>query len=161
MTMPEQKIELLKQQIASLDTKKFDLEAWKSATLIFVSRIFGTQSEHVRQIRELKYDYSSWNLRDTSGGTQLTDPVRIRAREILDAAIVELQTLGTPKISTPNSPIMEVFQKEMTGKEMQELGKILSLDDDKKRQALKDFLDRDKKWLKNILLELLIRAKQL
>ena len=53
------------------------------------------------------------------------------------------------------------LQKELTGKEMQELGKILSLDDDKKRQALKDFLDRDKKWLKNILLELLIRDNHL
>ena len=105
--MSENEIELIRQQIASLDIKKFDLEAWKSPTLLFVSRIFGSASEHVRQIRELKYDYSSWTLRDTSGGGQLTDPVRVRAREILDAAISQLQNLGTPPPVITTSKVLE------------------------------------------------------
>jgi len=155
--MSENEIELLKQQIASIDTKKFDLEAWKAPTLMFVSRIFGATSEHVRQIRELKYDYSSWTLRDTSGGGQLTDPVRVRAKEILEAAISELQNLGIPpKVSTITG-VLESFRKELTGKEMQDLEKILLLNEIEKRQALKSFLnERDKKMLRSVLIDLLL-----
>jgi len=155
--MSENEIELLKQQIASIDTKKFDLEAWKAPTLMFVSRIFGVTSEHVRQIRELKYDYSSWTLRDTSGGGQLTDPVRVRAKEILEAAISELQNLGTlPKVIAI-SGVLESFRKELTGKEMQDLEKILHLNENEKHQALKSFLnERDKKMLRSVLIDLLL-----
>ena len=155
--MSENEIELIRQQIASLDIKKFDLEAWKSPTLLFFSRIFGAASEHVRQIRELKYDYSSWTLRDTSGGGQLTDPVRVRAREILEAAISELQNLGTPPPVITTSGVLESFRKELTGKEMQELGKILLLSENEKLQALKSFLnDRDKKTLRSVLIDMLL-----
>jgi len=155
--MSENEIELLKQQIASIDTKKFDLEAWKAPTLMFVSRIFGATSEHVSQIRELKYDYSSWTLRDTSGGGQLTDPVRVRAKEILEAAISELQNLGTlPKVIAI-SGVLESFRKELTGKEMQDLEKILHLNENEKHQALKSFLnERDKKMLRSVLIDLLL-----
>jgi len=155
--MSENEIELLRQQIASIDTKKFDLEAWKSPTLMFVSRIFGATSEQVRQIRELKYDYSSWALRDTSGGGQLTDPVRVRAREILEAAISELQNLGTPPPVNTASGVLESFRKELTGKEMLDLEKILLLNENEKNQALKSFLNnRDIKMLRSILIDLLL-----
>lgn len=155
--MSDNEIELLRQQKASLDIKKFDLEAWKAPTLMFVSRIFGATSEHVRQIRELKYDYSSWTLRDTSGGGQLTDPVRVRAKEILEAAISEIQNLGTPPPVSNTSVILDSFRKELTGKEMQDLEKILLLNESEKRQALKSFLnDRDKKMLRAVLIDLLL-----
>jgi hypothetical protein len=155
--MSENEIELLKQQIASLDTKKFDLEAWKSPTIMFVSRIFGTMSEHVRQIRELKYDYSSWTLRDTSGGGQLTDPVRVRAREILEAAISELQNLGAPTVISTISKVVDSFRKELTGREMQDLERILNLSNSDQIIALQIFLnDRDPKILQSILINLLI-----
>ncbi len=157
--MSENEIELLRQQIASIDTKKFDLEAWKAPTLMFVSRIFGATSEHVRQIRELKYDYSSWTLRDTSGGGQLTDPVRVRAKEILEAAISELQNLGTPPVIGTTSGILDSFRKELTGKEMLDLEKILLLSESEKRHALKSFLnDSDKKLLRSVLLDLLLNS---
>jgi len=155
--MSENEIELLRQQIASIDTKKFDLEAWKAPTLVFVSRIFGITSEHVRQIRELKYDYSSWTLRDTSGGGQLTDPVRVRAKEILEAAISELLNLGAPPPVNIASGVLDSFRKELTGKEMQDLERILLLNEVEKRQALKSFLnDRDKKMLRSVLIDLLL-----
>ena len=157
--MSENEIELLRQQIASIDTKKFDLEAWKAPTLMFVSRIFGATSEHVRQIRELKYDYSSWTLRDTSGGGQLTDPVRVRAKEILDAAISELQNLGAPPVVPTDSSVLESFRKELTGKEMQDLEKILLLTESDKRQALKSFLNYScKKMLRSVLIGLLLNS---
>ena len=155
--MSENEIELLQQQIASIDNKKFDLEAWKAPTLMFVSRIFGASSEHVRQIRELKYNYSSWTLRDTSGGGQLTDPVRVRAKEILEAAISELQNLGVPPPVNAASGILNSFRKELTGKEMQDLDKILLLNESDKLQSLKSFLNgKDKKMLRSVLIDLLL-----
>lgn len=155
--MSENEIKLLKQQISSLEAKKFDLEAWKSHTMIFVSRIFGPSSEHLRLIHDLKYDYSSWSLRDTSGSMQLTDPVRTRAREILEAAITELETFGTPvKVSSP-SKILDAFHNELTGKEMDELQKLLTLSENEKLEGLKTFLTaRKKEDLVSILVQLLI-----
>jgi hypothetical protein len=150
-------IELLRQQIESLETKKFELEAWKSPTIILVSRIFGNMSEPVRQIRELKYDYSSWTLRDTSGGGQLTDPVRVRAREILEAAISELQIPGAPGSTNTTSEVMDSFRKELTGKEMQDLEKILHLSGSEQLNALNSFLNnKDHKILQSVLINLLI-----
>ena len=154
--MSENEIELLRQQIASIDIKKFDLEAWKSPTLVYVSRIFGSSSEHVRQIRELKYDYSSWTLRDTSGGGQLTDPVKVRAREILEAAIAELQNLGAPKKKDNASSVLDAFRKELKGREMHDLESILHLSGSELKPALETFLNNmDKSILQSILVDLL------
>lgn len=154
--MSENEINLIRQQINNLEAKKFDLEAWKSHTMVFVSRIFGPSSEHVRLIRELKYDYSSWSLRDTSGGVHLTDPVRTRAKEILEAAITELETFGTPIKEVISSEILEAFHKELTGNEMDELEKILILPDKEKMDGLKAFLSgKEKDLLISILSELL------
>jgi hypothetical protein len=155
MEIPENEITLLRHQIQLLEAKKFDLEAWKAPTIIYVSRIFGSSSEHVQLIRDLKYDYSSWTLRDTSGGTHLTDPVRTRAKEILEAAITELQILGKPFQQNTGKDILNVFQKELTGKEMEDLKNILNLPDSEKQDKLKAFLSmREKDFLITLLIEL-------
>lgn len=154
--MSEKEIKLIRQQINSLEAKKFDLEAWKSHTMIFVSRIFGPSSEHVRLIRELKYDYSSWSLRDTSGGVHLTDPVRTRAKEILEAAVTELEIFGAPKQAASSSKILEALRKELTGKEMEELDRILILPHDERTKGLKVFLSgKEKDLLISVLAQLL------
>ena len=159
--MSENEIKLLRQQINSLEAKKFDLEAWKSPTMVFISRIFGPSSEHLRLIRDLKYDYSSWSLRDTSGSMQLTDPVRTRAREILEAAITELETFGSPVKLSSSSEILETFRNELTGKEMDELQKLLALPGKEKTEGLKAFLSaKGKDNLVSIMVQLLISASQ-
>ena len=75
--MAEKEIALLKEQIIRLDEKKFDLEAWKNHTIIFLERIFGKDSSKIKMIKELHYDYSSWSLRDTAaaGKTKDKDPI--------------------------------------------------------------------------------------
>jgi hypothetical protein len=159
--MSENEIKLLRQQITNLEAKKFDLEAWKSHTVIFVSRIFGNSSEHLRLIRELKYDYSSWSLRDTSGSMQLTDPVRTRAREILEAAISELEIFGAPVKIASSSEILESFHRVLTGNEMDELQNILILAEKEKSDRLKAFLSiREKDVLISILVQLLLSSSQ-
>jgi hypothetical protein len=159
--MSENEIKLIRQQISSLETKKFDLEAWKSHTMIFISRIFGPSSEHVRLIRELKYDYSSWSLRDTSGGVQLTDPIRTRAKEILEAAITELENFGTPTQLASSSVILEIFRKELTGKEMDEMEKIMGLPDEEKVDRIKTLLSgKEKDLLISVLAQLLSHSSK-
>ena len=64
--MAEKEISLLQGQIERLNDKKFDLEAWKNHTQIFLERIFGKDSSKLKMIRDLNYDYSSWSLRDTA-----------------------------------------------------------------------------------------------
>ena len=101
--MAEKEITLLKEQIARLGEKKFDLEAWKNHTIIFFERIFGKESSKLKMIKDLAYDYSSWNLRDTAaaGKDSDKDPVLMQAEEILNAAIIELKTL----VKIPTKPI--------------------------------------------------------
>ena len=152
--MSENEISLIRQKIKTLEAKKFDLEAWKAPTLIFLSRIFGPSSELVRQIRELKYDYSSWSLRDTSGGIHQTDPVRTRAKEILEAAITELESFNSPAFSAPQSDVLDALKNELTGRDMDELNKILILPANEKRDRLKTFLSaKEKDLLVSVLVE--------
>jgi len=156
--MSQKEVELLREQINQLGNRKFDLEAWKAHTLVFVSRIFGENSEHVRLLRELKYDYSSWNLRDTAGGIQASDPVRSQAREILEAAIRELETFGLPGTTTKEThELPDIFRNELTGKEVRELERLLVLPANERRAALTDFIgSKDKEILTSILVEFLL-----
>lgn len=159
--MSENDIELLRQQIASIDIKKFDLEAWKAPTLVYVSRIFGSGSEQVRQIRELKYDYSSWTLRDTSGGGQLTDPVKMRAREILEAAIAELQNRGDAPQKNNTFLVRDAFQNELSGRQMHDLDEILQLGGNELKPAVDTFLTNlDRSILQSVLVDLLTNNTQ-
>ncbi|PTN04348.1 hypothetical protein [Mangrovibacterium marinum] len=124
--MAEKEIALLKTQVEKLNQKSFDLEAWKNQSLLFLNRIFGASHPIVKMILELKYDYSSWHLRDATGNEKLDDPVKMQAREILDAAIMELETLGLPGQAGAVDRVRELLQQEMTGKQWKELADILA-----------------------------------
>ncbi len=59
--MAEKEIALLKEQIARLDEKKFDLEAWKNHTIIYLERIFGRDSSKIKMLKDLHYGgHQSW-----------------------------------------------------------------------------------------------------
>jgi hypothetical protein len=125
--MAEKEIALLREQLASLDEPKFDLDAWKNHTLIFLERIFGKDSSKLKLIRELRYDYSSWSLRDTAaiGKAKDKDPVKMQAREILEATITELEKLGLPGESSEPQKVRELLEDELTGKQVKEIDNIL------------------------------------
>lgn len=124
--MAEKEIALLKAQVEKLNQKSFDLEAWKNQSLLFLNRIFGASHPIVKMILDLRYDYSSWHLRDATGNEKSDDPVKMQAREILDAAIMELETLGLPGQAGNNEKATELLQQEMTGKQWKELADILA-----------------------------------
>lgn len=140
--MAEKEISLLKEQIARLDEKKFDLEAWKNRTVIFLERIFGKESPKLKMIQNLHYDYSSWSLRDTfaGGSAKDKDPVRIQAREILEAIIYELENLGLPQEKKEKLKIRELLEDELTGKQVKEIDILLNSDDQERTDKIAEIL---------------------
>jgi len=141
--MAEKEIALLKEQIERLGEEKFDLEAWKNRTVIFLERVFGKDSPRLKMIQNLHYDYSSWSLRDTfaGGSAKDKDPVRIQAKEILEATIAELESLGLPQEKKDKAKVRELLEDELTGKQMKEIDALLMADDADKTEKIAAFLE--------------------
>jgi hypothetical protein len=141
--MAEQEIALLKEQIERLGEEKFDLEAWKNRTVIFIERIFGKDSPRLKMIQNLHYDYSSWSLRDTfaGGSAKDKDPVRIQAKEILEAIIAELESLGLPQEKKEQQKLRELLEDELTGKQVKEIDILLNSADQEKQEKLAEILE--------------------
>lgn len=128
--MPEKEVSLLQSQVDKLSAKGFDLDAWKKYTIIILARIFGENSQKIKQIENIEYDYSSWSLRDTSGSSEYLDTCKKLGKEILQASIDELNTLGLPEKSVqPDeffNAIMDALQDELKGSQVKELKQILA-----------------------------------
>jgi len=157
--MAEKEIALLKEQLVRLDEKKFDLDAWKNHTLIFLERIFGKDNSKLTLIKKLNYDYSSWTLRDTAatGKSKDKDPVKMQAREILQATITELEMLGLPNNKLEDEKIWELLFDELTGKQVKEIQAILNSEDSNKNENIGKILENlGKERLSSIIAKLLI-----
>ncbi|HLN74098.1 MAG TPA: hypothetical protein VK205_12440 [Prolixibacteraceae bacterium] len=155
--MVEKEIALINKQLENLTAKNFDLEAWKSHTVIFLERIFGKESSKVKMIKELKYDYSSWTLRDAAGTGKDTDPVIMKAREILEATKLELEHLGIPKQEEENLKIWSLLEEEMTGKQIREIKEIVQSSDKEKMEKIANILyNLEKENLAVVLAKLLV-----
>jgi len=157
--MAEKQIAILREQLAKLDEKKFDLDAWKTHTLIFLERIFGKENSKLKLIQDLHYDYSSWSLRDTAaaGKTKDKDPVKMRAREILEATIAELETLGLPEEKKEQQKVWELLHDELTGKQVKEIDALVKSDDKEKTRKIGEVLENlDKENLSLLIAKLLL-----
>ncbi len=139
--MAEKEITLLKAQREKLSGKSFDLEGWKSQTLLLAQRIFGKDHPVIKMIHELKYDYSSWHLRDVTGNKETEDPVLLQARQVIDAAISELESLGLPATEKTDSELWAILEEELTGKQVKELKDIVSAGGDDRENRLKEKLN--------------------
>jgi hypothetical protein len=155
--MIENEIALINRQLESLNARNFDLEAWKSHTIIFLERIFGKESSKLRMIKELNYNYSSWSLRDTAGTGKDADPVIMKAREILEATKLELEHLGVPKQEEENMKIWSLLEEEMTGKQIKEVKLVLQSDEPEKMEKIANILyNLEKESMAVVLAKLLI-----
>ncbi|MEL7588679.1 MAG: hypothetical protein AAGU19_18355 [Prolixibacteraceae bacterium] len=156
--MVDKEITLLTLQREKLAGKSFDLEGWKNQTLLLAQRIFGKDHPVLKMIGELKYDYSSWHLRDVTGNKETEDPVRNQARQVLDAAIAELEVLGTPAAKQQANLLWQILGEELPGKQLKELQDILSQDTEGQAEKVKEKLNTLKKEdLINILSRMMIR----
>ena len=139
--MAEKEIALIRELIDRLNNQKFDLDAWKTHAEVYLEPIYGKDSSLLKMIRELRYDYSSWNLRDTSGAGKPGNPVLVQAKEILEAAIVSLQQFGIPEHKSETSKAWSLLEEEMTGKQLKELRTTVQSDDTAKSEKIIDILE--------------------
>jgi hypothetical protein len=130
--MKEKYIQLLQDQIEQLNKKDFDLNAWKAHTNVILAKIFGDNNQKIRQINEIEYKYGSWSLRDASGSESAMDICKKLGKEILNAAIIELENFGIPEKSAAmgedsvNETVINAFKDELTGSQVKEIKKILT-----------------------------------
>lgn len=133
----KKEIDLLRQQISKLNAADFELEAWKTYTIILLERIFGSGSQKIIQIQNIKSDYSSWSLRDASGTSSNIDICKKLGLEILTASIQELENFGVPEKSDTSEKevdrngsieiekIIGYFEDELKVSQLKELKSIL------------------------------------
>ena len=95
--MNGQEIKILEKQITKLETNDFDLEAWKTGAIIILERIFGPENQKMEQMAKIKYDQSSWALREAKGSKNMMETCKKQGREILEIAIDELKHFGLPE----------------------------------------------------------------
>lgn len=141
-------IKLLENQIQKLESKDFDLEAWKQYTVVLLARIFGDSNQKIKEIEKIEYDYSSWALRDTSGSSSYLETCKKLGKEILVASIDELTAFGPPdkNIATEDAVsidvIVEALESELKVSQFKEIGLIVNknTDADKKRELLSEKL---------------------
>jgi len=116
--MDSAKTEILGDLLADIDNKAFDLEAWKKKAILILKKIFGERDDKISMIENLHYEFSSWSLRDSSGGTSY-DKVKENARKIIEAATSELLLAKNENL------VLEVFKEELTGKEFAAIQSII------------------------------------
>jgi hypothetical protein len=115
--MKEQEIKLLQKQTAKLNADDFDLEAWKTGAIIILERIFGPGNQKIAQMEKVRYDQSSWALREASGSKNMMTTCKKQGQEILEIAIEELKHLGSPEDidEAKSSPLRKVLVEALEG----------------------------------------------
>ncbi len=122
-------IEVLQNQIQKLNAKDFDLIAWKNFSVLLLERIFGSETKKIESIQNIKYDKGSWVLRDETGYANSMEACRKLGREVLEEAILELETFGIPETSADQidiQVIMNALGDELTGTQFREIKKALT-----------------------------------
>lgn len=146
--MQQKKIDILNDLSTSLYKPDFNLEAWKIKASLLLKTLFSPDDERIGLINNLHYDYSSWSLRDHSGG-KMTDPVKKAADEIVQSCIIELT------LSDTGNPLSEIFKTELKGSRFVELQEILNKKG-KKEELIEQFVESlDKKELRKLLIKII------
>ncbi len=167
--MKEKKIELIKKQIEKLYDKDFDLEVWKISTILILERVFGYDSSKITKIKNIHQDLSSWSLRDTLGTSSGYDASKKYGKEILEACIIELESLGTPNSikestkpeSLPFEVLLESLENELKVSQFKNLKKINKIKDkqERKNKLTKFLSDMDSEIILQILANILSHKK--
>ncbi|CAD5268742.1 MULTISPECIES: hypothetical protein [unclassified Imperialibacter] len=119
-----------------LNEKEFDLEAWKASAVSLFSRTFGATDSKIKQIHDLKIDYSSWALRDAPSTYHPLDSCKKLGREVVLSAIDEIELFGLPEQKDLRKLLGEVYSEA-------EVKQIVSLAGVEKKEAeLKKLLDK-------------------
>jgi len=157
-------IKLLQEQLENIDSKNFNLDSWKKYNHLLLSRIFGADDEKVKQINLLEYEHSSWSLRDASGNDSYLGKTKKLAKEIIHAAIDEINAFGLKsknsetKNEEANNLINFVFD-ELKGSQIKEINTILKGDlskEEKKRQIYEIIADLDNRTKDELIANMIV-----
>jgi len=147
MTKKEQFISVLEKQIDQLNQKDFDLEAWKKGVVIRLQNTYDQNDQKITQIKDLKIDYSSWALRDSSASYKPEESCKKMGKAILEAIIDEINIFGLPSQKSFNK-IYEIIQEDKRDL-------LKSFIEDPERSGYKKFLQTlDKKTLSELVVHL-------
>jgi len=156
--MAKKEIQILENQIEKLNVKEFDLEAWKKYTIILIARIFGDNSQKIRQVENINYDYSSWSLRDTSGSSSYLETCKKLGREILEASVEELKIFGLPEKDENANELFDSInislQDELKGSQYRELKQII-IDETNQEKMREKILEALKSYGSEVSIEAL------
>lgn len=161
-------IKLLEEQIGKLESKNFDLEAWKQYTIVLLARIFGDNNQKIQQVEKIEYDYSSWSLRDTSGSSAYLETCKKLGKEILQASIDELKSFGLPDLNESQEKyitveiLIESLEDELKVSQFRELKKLINSSkprEEKINTAREILKNLDKEASFNIILNILSHPK--
>ena len=89
--MVDKYIKILKTQLNKLEEEGFDFDAWKTATSIVLTRIFGSRDVKIMRLESIRVEYgSSWSMRAVSGSFDPIESAKKQGAEIVRVAIEEL-----------------------------------------------------------------------
>ena len=166
--MKTQEVEILKKQIKKLDDPDFDLQAWKTGAIILLERLFGPGNQKISQMEKIKYDQSSWALREAKGSKNMMDTCKKQGREILDIAIEELEHFGLPEeIEEAHAApfklaIVQALENELKIAEYRRIVLIIESDkkfEEKKKELLGALNDSGHDVAENILASILLNEE--
>lgn len=150
MLKTELYIEKLNELKKELDQKSFNLDSWKLKTINILRTIFGAEYINIEQLDQIHYDYSSWSLRDSSGGKNI-DKVLDMAHAIIDTAIFDV----TIKASNQKETIQNILDTNQYQK-LTELLNQEQIDD----SSLKSLLQKLEESQKVNLLQTLLKQNK-
>ncbi len=110
--MEKKIIKLLTLQIERLEAQDFDLDAWKSGAETLLGKFFDPSDGRIKQIKELKIDYSSWALRDSNANYNPVESCKRKGRAILQTAIDEISVLGIKSAPDPYDRLRKHLKEE-------------------------------------------------
>ena len=145
--MVKKEIELLNSQIEKLHLTGFEFEAWKKYSMLILTRVFGKDDPKVSQLQSIEFEFNSWSLRDASGNESYEEGSKKLAKEILQAAIDELNIYGLPKTTNKKAQVddklISVIMDEFKGSQVKQLKEILSSDENEleKKRRVKEIVE--------------------
>ncbi len=163
--MKEKEIEILKKQIKKLDAADFDLEAWKTGAIILLERLFGPGNQKISQLEKIKYDQSSWALREAKGSKNMMETCKKQGREILDIAIDELDHFGLPEeieeaqAAPFKATVVQALENELKISQYREVVRIIDSDKkpvEKKKELIDALNDYGHDVAENVLASILL-----
>ena len=94
--MPEKQIAILQQQISKLDDSDFDLEGWKTSTIVILSRIYGDTYQGIKSIEKIIFSSGGIASNSVSSFWDNMKSCKKQGKDLIEACITELKTFGLP-----------------------------------------------------------------